>query len=475
MHDLNRRRFLTVAGTSAVAAIASQPLFGLETALGAPLTRLDVGGLSSSSPTIKSYIKAVAAMKALPDSDPTSWTYQAAIHETTATSLKKSWNSCQHGNEFFWSWHRMYLHWFERIIRSKSGDHTWALPFWAWDSPSERHLPPMFRDSTSTLYRADRDPNMNNGTGSLPAWAVDYSGAFGTPVYTTTTQTGANDLFQITPHGAVHVQVGGGMAIPATAAPDPIFYLHHANCDRLWQVWRATYGGSDPVWDSTWTGKTWTFFNEHGKAVTMSACQIINAAQQLNYVYEGVPAPAKETCPARLVCCIPVRQVFPLNLPPIPPFGAEVVRFPLPIPPELRQRLTNMAPDQTQNIYLQLQGVEAATQPGAVWLAFLGPSAAAPAAMMAASAAAENKDQRYIGNVLLFGLGVRDEMASMNRPATFALRLNRALLASSGTAPLALTFVPQGVLIDGRPSRPQVRSTVHVGKIRILVETIRRQ
>ena len=38
------------------------------------------------------------------------------------------------------------------------------------------------------------------------------------------------------PHDHVHVDVGAGglMSDPRTAALDPIFWLHHANIDRLW-------------------------------------------------------------------------------------------------------------------------------------------------------------------------------------------------------------------------------------------------
>ena len=465
---LNRKRFLTVAGTSAVAAVVSQPFFRLE-ALGAPLTRYDVGGLTAASKTMKSYAKAIAAMKLLSKNDPTSWTYQGAIHWTTLKPKKTSWDTCQHGSDFFWSWHRMYLYWFERIVRKQSGDSTWTLPFWAWDSSTERHLPPMFRDGTTlaALHTTHRDPNYNNGTASLPGWAVDLSTAFGTPVYSS-----ANALFQ-TPHGNVHTQVNGWMHNVNTSARDPIFYLHHANCDRLWQVWRASYGGSDPVSDSTWTGKTYTFFDENGKAVTMSACDIVNAAQQLNYVYEGVPSLAQEQCPSKFVCCIPVREKFQLTMPPIPPLTAQAVHIPLPIPPELRRRLTNIAPSSTQTIYLQLEGVEAATQPGAVWQVFVGP--ANPAAAPVVNTPAENSPH-FVGSFSLFGLGVRDDMTGMYfRPATIALKINRALLASPGQTPLAITFVAQGPLINGQPSRPQVHSAVHISSISIVVETVKRQ
>ncbi|HEU0052534.1 MAG TPA: tyrosinase family protein, partial [Longimicrobium sp.] len=64
------------------------------------------------------------------------------------------------------------------------------------------------------------------------------------------------------PHDQVHVLVGGGdpqnpnlpglMSAPDTAGLDPIFYLHHANIDRLWQVWIqgpvAQGNPTDPNW-----------------------------------------------------------------------------------------------------------------------------------------------------------------------------------------------------------------------------------
>jgi tyrosinase len=37
-------------------------------------------------------------------------------------------------------------------------------------------------------------------------------------------------------HNRVHVWVGGDMG-PATSPNDPVFYLNHANVDRLWEAW----------------------------------------------------------------------------------------------------------------------------------------------------------------------------------------------------------------------------------------------
>jgi hypothetical protein len=46
----------------------------------------------------------------------------------------------------------------------------------------------------------------------------------------------------------MHVRVGGFMGAFNSAGLDPLFWLHHCNIDRLWEVWRkmsATH--KDPV------------------------------------------------------------------------------------------------------------------------------------------------------------------------------------------------------------------------------------
>jgi hypothetical protein len=42
-------------------------------------------------------------------------------------------------------------------------------------------------------------------------------------------------------HNRVHLWVGGSM-LPMTSPNDPVFFLHHANTDRIWSIWQALYG-----------------------------------------------------------------------------------------------------------------------------------------------------------------------------------------------------------------------------------------
>jgi hypothetical protein len=52
-------------------------------------------------------------------------------------------------------------------------------------------------------------------------------------------------------HGGVHVRTGGDMGSVPSAGYDPIFYLHHANVDRLWAQWQAAHPGALPASEAT--------------------------------------------------------------------------------------------------------------------------------------------------------------------------------------------------------------------------------
>src|SRR5258708_11253571 len=298
MNDgFTRRRFLVTAGAAASTVLGSS-LFNLDTVWAAPYIRRNLGGMAASDPVLVSYRKAIKAMKALDSGSPLSplsWAYQAAIHGVPGPSLHTSWNTCEHGTPYFWSWHRMYLYWFERTIRKMSGDSSWALPYWDYISPSQRHLPAPFQVPGSELYFSNRGPGWNAGTASYAAWQVDpTSGNSFVDFF-----SGQSGL-ESNPHDNVHVYMGGAMGNPSTAAPDPIFYVHHSNIDRLWNLWLAQGGGRhDPLSTASWRNKAYTFFDENGNPVNMTTCDILRAAEQLNYTYEGEPTQVKEYCLVR--------------------------------------------------------------------------------------------------------------------------------------------------------------------------------
>lgn len=186
-----------------------------------------------------SFIDALRKMRANPTAgDPRSRAYWAQIHHV--------W--CTHHVPYFLAWHRGYVALFERQLRAVSGDPGLTLPY--WDYYEDPNLPPEFTDPSpwNPLYM-DR---VNNNV----AGALTYD-PFAASV--TTFQGGATAFEQMlenAPHDPVHDLIGGlmsGMDSPL----DPIFWLHHANIDRLYSAWVAAAAGravppsADAYWDGT--------------------------------------------------------------------------------------------------------------------------------------------------------------------------------------------------------------------------------
>ena len=458
--DLTRRQFLLATGAAASVSLINSPISLFDRAEAAELTvRRDAGHMSADDPVLVSYQKAIKAMKALSPRDPRSWTYQAAIHGTLTTPIQSAWNTCQHGNYFFWSWHRMYLYWFERIVRRFAHDPCWALPYWNWSATTARQLPAPFRDPQSELFVSNRRAAMNGG-GSLPPGHVDYAPAFSFADF-----SNASTSLEGTPHGAIHVDVGGWMGSVSTAAQDPIFYLHHCNIDRLWNLWLAQGGGrTDPTGDAAWVKQRFTFFNENGKHVEMTGCQILRAVDELHYVYEGESIQVKQYCSPKFVEP-PVDFVEErLAVPPIPPvtLSSEPTTISIDLQ-ALNNKIQPLLESTTDQIALELQGVEAESAPGVVWDVFVGlPDGAAP----------DSQSPFFVGSVALFGTGIRSEATKEFRPARFIFPIKQALAASrqKNAEQLPVRFVPQGVLVEGKPLPPDLKSAVRIGRIGIMVE-----
>ncbi len=270
--------------------------------------REDIYSLASDDPIVVSYKNGISAMRARSATDPTSWSYQAAIHGTYATPARVLWDQCQHGSFYFLAWHRMYLYYFERIVRAASNDPTWSLPYWNYsDDPDKRRLPEVFRQPTSgnPLYNPERNPSINLGS-RLNASDVSYSIAFqrtnfvssqgsglsfgGQRLSAPSHFNGPHGRLENQPHDLVHVGIGGWMGDPNTAAQDPIFWLHHANIDRLWEQWLALGNGrTNPTNDQVWMTTLFEFFNESGNRVTLTGADILNTVTQLGYKYDDQP------------------------------------------------------------------------------------------------------------------------------------------------------------------------------------------
>lgn len=282
-------------------------------------TRSDVWKLAAQDDTLLWYGRAVDAMQQLPKTNPLSWEYQAAIHGSVSvpSSLLRWWDQCQHSTSFFLPWHRMYVLHFERIVAMNvvklGGPKDWALPYWNYSqNPTSLAMPPAFRNPKlanglpNPLYVAARNPIANSGGAVLAAKDVDLktcltaaattapAGFFGDPP-SAHFGTLAGSL-ELTPHNAVHRAVGAGggwMADPYLAALDPIFWLHHANIDRLWEVWLTRDPQHSNLTTAYWlTGVTFSFHDASGASVSMRSADVLNLSDPaIDYSYEDTTDP----------------------------------------------------------------------------------------------------------------------------------------------------------------------------------------
>jgi len=139
---------------------------------------------------------------------------------------------------------------------------------------------------------------------------------------------GTNGLLESLPHNMIHDDVGGLMSDPDTAALDPIFWLHHSNIDRLWEVWThrdSTF--TDPK-ASAWLKERFHLHDAKGKVVTFTPAQMRDTTKvRHGYRYDDISdpfakAPAVLAVAARARVMAPSPQLVAASQPNIAVSGA---------------------------------------------------------------------------------------------------------------------------------------------------------
>lgn len=238
------------------------------------------------------YKRAVAAMLALPASDPRNWYRQALVHVI----------DCPHRNWWFLPWHRGYLGYFEQICAQVIGKPAFRLPYWDWTRSAAvpQGLFDLGLDPGRAPFEQDPQRLADRLRPAVLAWwpgldaprldelrrrgyttaqgvlddvvrhlnfargprrqtrvapALDARTAFAVGASNVTAALtpatfaafasgrtanhhtrGVSGLLETGAHDNVHGGVGGFMG--AFMSPvDPLFWMHHANLDRLWDVW----------------------------------------------------------------------------------------------------------------------------------------------------------------------------------------------------------------------------------------------
>lgn len=285
-----RRHFLKTLGQATLIGITASTLGGCEWILqqirNRPMRR-DLATLAASDPDIVTYQAAVAAMKALPSSDPRNWQRQADIHQ----------NFCPHGNWFFLPWHRAYLLYFEQICRELTGNQRFALPYWNWTC--NRTIPAVFQGGTSNpLFHPGRvaSPPAALADGSVGPGVIDaildetnfLLFASGQATSQRPGTPGVYGPLEGNPHNTLHGFIGGDMG-NFQSPRDPIFWTHHNMIDRIWYDWNVVRGNAntnDPVWANyTFTGN---FVDGKGNGINIQS-GILVLAPLLSYQYDNSP------------------------------------------------------------------------------------------------------------------------------------------------------------------------------------------
>ena len=145
----------------------------------------------------------------------------------------------QHTNPRLLPWHRVFLYLFEEALHNYHPDV--CIPYWDWTRVEEQHFPDWLASVTPTVHTPTRTINVVRapGTGSgLAAIAAGVSSAMAQTTYNNF--TGPINAI----HGSIHIWVGGTMSDASVSPADPVFWLHHANLDRLWWQWYNSSAGN---------------------------------------------------------------------------------------------------------------------------------------------------------------------------------------------------------------------------------------
>ncbi|KAJ3270831.1 hypothetical protein HDV01_007380 [Terramyces sp. JEL0728] len=190
--------------------------------------------------------------------DPATWSYAhfAIVH---ARYQLPNHNQGKTEAPPFFPWHRIFLHYYEKAL--KSVDPSITLPYWDWSQDSQKPLASDF--FALSAFGGQYQPTTGCVVGgSFSGWQSAVNGGClkrcptaGSVLYSSAATVGYmnqsptfslfNWQIQNIPHAAVHSNIGGhcsdgkvGDFFTMSSADDPIFYMHHGMVDKIWMLWQ---------------------------------------------------------------------------------------------------------------------------------------------------------------------------------------------------------------------------------------------
>jgi tyrosinase len=485
--------------------------------------RREVRSLGPGDPTLPRYADAIAEMqKGAEETDPISWLFQAAMHGTenkpTSELAREFWNKCNHGSWYFVSWHRMYVYFFEEIVRSyivklhgqQAGD-EWALPYWNYCRGGEfASIPDAFRPETvdgepNPLFVKQRRPGINQGL-QMPGTMTESNRALARPHFIGTAEFGGGEappneqfwrqggVLEQTPHNSVHGGVGGGgwMGNILQAAKDPIFWLHHANIDRIWSQWLAQpqpkrENPSSPKW----TGQHFKFLDAEGKPASFD-CEEVTGTEKLGYKYDALDGAPSGPPPPPSPSPVPIPEgeaAVPASVD--PPTGPKFVGLseekvtltgePEAIPVGIDERSRDEVREASRkadprHLYLNIEDIEGEENPGTVYGIYVN---------LPKGADEETKAKHHVGNVSFFGIELAGKPIDDEHPHNMrvSVEVGELLRVLGGGEHFAeeqiyVTFCPLTLEApEGKEeeyahltAEPKDEAPIHIGRVSLAID-----
>jgi tyrosinase len=283
----------------------------------------------------------VAAIKALKAVDPNANLPALGYNDFVRMHADFANGSYAHKGADFLAWHRIFMLRFEDALRTVNSNQfpDVTIPYWDWTvDPFPRHKDPTANAGAGDdlLMGPDGNPSQNYevtagpfsfvsggwtcynggsklkrrlGGGSVPslptpcdvacALQIDSfdSGNFDTSSsfnYQTCSSCNPQSITSFRNflegfigssglHNSVHLWVGGGvghMGSVPTAINDPVFWMHHANVDRIWCQWQGQNFGNQHYFQHQPLG---------GKYDPVDACVYPNTPGACHHVFDPMP------------------------------------------------------------------------------------------------------------------------------------------------------------------------------------------
>lgn len=462
--NVSRRSLVRSAASSVALSTVGLPAWPANVPV-----RISLEKFSADKAKVAQLRRLFSEMRKKKASDPGSYFFQGAVHwfpdlgaqsvanrpdfkvladmfnaDPAAKEMLGFWNQCTHRTNKkkswdFLLWHRAYLYYFELHARKTLGDPAFSVPYWDYKaSLASRKLPAIFADlkadgvDNPLLPLGGLKRDLGDSLDSLDLDDVDASAVMGNDYFFSEpgiegmgNEIGFRTSMDAKPHGSVHGGINGWMGDVPTAAFDPVFWVHHANIDRLFNVWL----GKRRFWSRTmpkaevqaWLATSaYTFYDATGKPESKTRDFFMNQ-KNLGYSYDSDPAvislPDFPPQPAIAVAAhvgansmgIPKevmgfseKSAGSLSAPVrISAASGVLVRVPLAVPPaapgaakgNLPLAVTSQSSHKNNRTILELSGVRKAGERGGNYGVFVGPDA---------ESASDTSSPAYVGRFSSF-------------------------------------------------------------------------